>query len=317
MPPPAADGAGGDGGWLWIAAIPRWLGRPTVQVGDDRPADRQRVLVVGREMVDDPRDASVDIATAELLSADLLAGGRLHERRTAEEDRARPLDDHGLVAHRRDVRPAGRAAAHDEGDLGHAGRGEAGLVVEDPAEVVAVGKDLTLEGQERPAAVDEVDARQPVLEGDLLGPQVLLHGERVVRAALDRRVVGDDDAERPLDPPDPGHDPGARRIAVVQPVGGERAQLEEGACPGRAAGRCARGRAACRARGDARSIGRRRRRRDRRQRLPLPEVLARGRPSRPTFAWLFRSARIKSAPEDGHAPDDTRRTCSGRASAAS
>ena len=111
---------------------------------------------------------------------------------------------------------------------GIAGRRQPGLVVEDPAEVVAVGEHLRLERQERPAAVDEVDARQPVLERDLLGPEVLLDRDRVVRAALDRGVVGDDHAGRPLDPADPGDDPGARRLVVVHAPGGERAQLEEG-----------------------------------------------------------------------------------------
>ena len=103
-----------------------------------------------------------------------------------------------------------------------------GLVVEDPPEVLAVGEDVGLEREERAAAVDEVDARQPVLERDLLRAQVLLHRHRVVGAALDRRVVGDDDARRALDPADAGHDPGARRLIVVQAVRRQRAQLEEG-----------------------------------------------------------------------------------------
>jgi hypothetical protein len=93
--------------------------------------------------------------------------------------------------------------------------------------VVAVGEDVRLEGQEGPAAVDQVDARQPVLGRDLLRPEVLLDGQRVVGPALDRRVVGDHDARRPLDPADAGHDPGARRLVVVEAVGGQRAQLQE------------------------------------------------------------------------------------------
>ena len=139
-----------------------------------------------------------------------------------------PLDDDRLVAHRRDVGAAGRARAHDEGDLRDPGRRHPGLVVEDPAEVVAVGEDVGLERQEGAAAVDEVDARQPVLERDLLGAEVLLDRHRVVGAALDRGVVGDDDAGRALDPADPGDDPGAGRVVVVQAGRGERAQLEEG-----------------------------------------------------------------------------------------
>ena len=159
--------------------------------------------------------------------ADILAGRGLHERRAAEEDRAGAPDDDRLVAHRRDVGAAGRARAHHQGDLRDPGGGHPGLVVEDPAEVVAVREDVGLERQERAAAVDEVHARQPVLERDLLRPEVLLHGHRVVGAALDRGVVGDDHTGRALDPADAGDDPGARRVVVVEAGRGERAELEE------------------------------------------------------------------------------------------
>ena len=70
-------------------------------------------------------------------------------------------------------------------------RAHARLVVEDAAEVVAVGEHLGLQRQERAARVHEVQAGQPVLERDLLRAQVLLHREREVGAALHGRVVGD------------------------------------------------------------------------------------------------------------------------------
>ena len=179
-------------------------------------------------MVCDAGSSRVDVGAAELLRRDVLSCRGLHERRAADEDRARPLNDHRLVRHRRDVCTAGRARAHDDGDLCDAERGESRLVEEDPAEVVAVGEDLRLQRQERPARVDEVDAGEAVLPRDLLCPQVLLHGERVVRAALHGRVVRDDDALAPLDDPDSGDDPGRRRITVVQLPRGERVQLQEG-----------------------------------------------------------------------------------------
>ena len=219
-------------------------------------------------------------AAAEVLGADLLAGRGLHERRPAEEDRAGAPDDHGLVAHRRDVGAAGGARAHHERDLGDPGGRHPGLVVEDPAEVVAIREDVGLEREEGAAAVDEVDARQAVLEGDLLGPEVLLHRHRVVGAALDRRVVGDDHARRPLDRPDPGDDPGARGVVVVQAGRRERRSARGRPSRGRAAGRSARGRAACRAPGGGRSSGRRRRRRARRRRPGGRAAPRRGRPSR-------------------------------------
>ena len=101
------------------------------------------------------------------------------------------------------------------------------LVVEDAAEVLAVGEDLVLLGQERAARVDEVDARQLVLEGDLLGAQVLLHRHRVVGAALDGGVVGDDEHLSAVHHADAGDDAGAGAGAAVQALGGERRDLQE------------------------------------------------------------------------------------------
>ena len=93
--------------------------------------------------------------------------------------------------------------------------------------MLTVRKHVSLKRQECAAAVDEVDASQPILERDLLRAKVLLDGERVVRAALDRRVVGDDHARRPLDLSDTRDDAGTGGLVVVQPVGGKRTQLEE------------------------------------------------------------------------------------------
>ena len=107
-------------------------------------------------------------------------------------------------------------------------RREPRLVEEDPPEVVAVGEDLGLQRKERSARVDEVEARQAVLTRDLLRAQVLLHGERVVRAALHGRVVRDDHALAALDDADAGDDPRRRCVAVVELPRGEGVQLEEG-----------------------------------------------------------------------------------------
>src|SRR4029453_16856228 len=91
----------------------------------------------------------------------------------------------------------------------------------------SVGEDLVLERQVGAAGVDEVDARQAVLLCDLLGAQVLLDSEREVRASLDGRVVGDDDALAALNDPDPGDEAGGGRLAVVEVPGRERAELEK------------------------------------------------------------------------------------------
>ena len=180
-------------------------------------------------MVGDAGAARVDVGAPELLGSHVLSRGRLHQRRTADEDRPGATDDHGLVRHRRDVGASRRARAHHRRDLRDPERGQPCLVEEDPAEVVAVGEDLRLEREESATRVDEVDAREAVLPGHLLRAQVLLHGQREVRAPLDRRVVRDDHALATLDDADSGHDPRGRRIAVVEIPRGERVQLEEGA----------------------------------------------------------------------------------------
>ena len=207
--------------------LPGRLGPAPVRVRDDPPRDRERMLVARRVVVGDAGLARVHVGAAELLGGHVLPGRGLHERRAADEDRPGPAHDHRLVAHRRHVGAAGRARAHHDRDLRDPLRRHARLVEEDPPEVIAVGEHLGLQRQERAARVDEVDARQPVLLGDLLRAQVLLHGQREVRAALDRRVVRDDHALAPLDDADPGDDPRRGRVAVVDVPGRERVQLEE------------------------------------------------------------------------------------------
>ena len=169
----------------------------------------------------------MQVAAAEVLGGDDLAGGGLHQRRAAEEDRALVADDDGLVAHRRHVGAARGARAEHRGDLRNALGAHGRLVVEDAAEVVAVGEHLVLARQERAAGVDEVDARQPVLQRDLLCAQMLLDRHRVVGAALDRRVVGDDHALAPGHPADAGDDSRAGALVVVHAVGGQRGHLEQ------------------------------------------------------------------------------------------
>ena len=173
------------------------------------------MLVIERFVVSDARDARMDTGAAEVLGTDVLARRRLHQRRAAQEDRAGATDDDRLVAHRRHIRAAGSAAAHHQRDLRDSGGRHPCLVVEDAPEVLAVGEDLVLEGQERAAAVDQVDARESVLAGDLLRAQVLLDSHRVVGAALDRGVVRDDGALHATHPPDARDDAGAGRLVVV------------------------------------------------------------------------------------------------------
>ncbi len=93
--------------------------------------------------------------------------------------------------------------------------------------MLTVREDLVLARQEGAAGVDEVDAGKVVLQRNFLRAQVLLHRHRVVGAALDRRVVGNDDALATRHTTDTGDDAGARALVVVQAVGRQWGQLEE------------------------------------------------------------------------------------------
>ncbi len=198
-----------------------------IQMRHNVSRDRQRILVIHRIVIGHPRRPAVHIRPAEVLRRHVLPRRRLHQRRPAQENRPLLPHDHALVAHRRHVRPARRARTEHHRDLRNPQPRHPRLVEENPPEVLLIRKHLRLQRQKRPARVHEIDARQPVLLRDLLRPQVLLHRYRVIRPALHRRVVRDDHALAPLDPPDPRDDPRPRRLVVVHAARRQRAELQE------------------------------------------------------------------------------------------
>ncbi len=93
--------------------------------------------------------------------------------------------------------------------------------------MLAVGKYFRLRRQIGAAGVHQIDAGQPVLARDLLRAQVLLDRHRVIAAALDGGVVGDDHAFAAFDAADAGDDAGGVHVAAVHAEGGERRQFQE------------------------------------------------------------------------------------------
>ncbi len=226
-----------------VLRVPRFPQRQrypflVIQVGDDLARDRQRVRVVVGEVIGYARDPRVHAAAAQRFGVDDLAGRRLHERRPAQEDRALVAHDDGFVAHRGHVGAAGRARAHHGRNLRYAERRQPRLVIENAAEMIAVGEHLVLARQERAARIDEINARQVVLLRNLLRAQVFLHRQRVVGAAFDGGVVGDDHALDAVYPADAADDAGRGHIVLVDLPGRQladfekrRAVVEQGAYP--------------------------------------------------------------------------------------
>ncbi len=152
---PFGSSLGGRGGRNSTPRVPH-----PVQPADDVANDQQRMLVVFGDVVHHARTARMRVGAAQFLGGDDLAGGRLHQRRSCQEDGPLVLDDHGLIGHRGHIGAAGGAASHDAGDLGDALGRHLRLVVEDPAEMLLVGKNLGLKRQIRAAGIDQIDAGQ-------------------------------------------------------------------------------------------------------------------------------------------------------------
>jgi hypothetical protein len=108
-----------------------------------------------------------------------------------------------------------RARSHDDGNLRNARSRHLRLIEEDTAEVLAIGKHFRLQRQERATRIDEIHTRQVVLQCHLLCTNVLLDGQRVIRAAFDGGVVRHDDHVATRHSPDARHNAGRWRIIVV------------------------------------------------------------------------------------------------------
>ena len=91
---------------------------------------------------------------SEVLRIDNFASCCLDQRRASKEDRAVLVHDDALVGHGRYVGAAGRARAHDDGDLRNVERRHGRLIVEDSTKVIAVREHIGRERQERTAAID-------------------------------------------------------------------------------------------------------------------------------------------------------------------
>ena len=200
----------------------------TVEIGGNGARNLQCMGVVIGQMVGHAGKPCVHVTTAEIFRRHHFAGCSLHQRRTGQKDRALIAHDHRLVAHGRHVSTACRARPHDHGDLRNACRRHLRLIVEDAPEMVAVREHLILIGQIGPAGIDQIDAGQTVLARDLLRAQMLLHCDRIIGAALHRRIVADDHAVAARYTPDAGDNPARRSRAAIHAMGCRQPHFQKG-----------------------------------------------------------------------------------------
>ncbi len=170
----------------------------------------------------------MDLGAADVERRDLLRLGALDER-GAGDDHVRLLGHVDAVGDDRHVAAARDAVAEHAGDLRHAVRAEQRVHLEDVAGAVRAREALALLGQEQPAAVDQVDGRQPQPQRHHLRALDLLRRAWPPRAGGDGVVVRDHHAPAPGDARECGDDAGGGRALVVGKhvaVVDERADLE-------------------------------------------------------------------------------------------
>ena len=193
-----------------------------VQPGHDAAPDADRVELVDGEVVGQTRYAGMHFGAAQRFVVGFLAGGHLHQRGTGQEHLRAFLDHHHVVGHPGYVGATRGGVAEYQRDGGDAGRRQPGQVAE---HLPAGDENLLLGGQVGAAGFHQRDHRQPVLEGNLVGPQYFSQGPRVTGAALDRRVVGDDQAFHAADRADADDCAGTDLEGTA--VRRQRAQLEK------------------------------------------------------------------------------------------
>ena len=170
------------------------------------------------------------LCAAQVFVGRNLAGRRLQQRRSGQEDLGLVAHHDDVVGEARQIGAAGRRRAVHHRHLGDAARRHTRLVGEAAA---AGNEDLSLVEEVGAAGFDQVHHRQLVLHHDLLDALALaLPGGRD-GAAFDRRVRRRHDAAHALDIADARDGAAARTraiLVVMHAVAGQRHQFEKG-CP--------------------------------------------------------------------------------------
>ncbi len=199
--------------------------------GKDFPDPRHRLGLVAAEMVGPAGDVGVDLRPAQVLGGDHLARGHLHQRRPAQKRVGHLVDHHRLAGHEDDVRAARRVAAGGKGHLLQPFGRHPGHVVEHGAEVAVVRKHVGLHGQKGAARIGDIDAVEPAIFGDGLGPDVLFQGDGEIGSGLDPGIVAQNHGPIAVDFAQPGDEAAAGHVVdalgIVDAESGQPAQFEK------------------------------------------------------------------------------------------
>ncbi len=169
----------------------------------DRADAFEAGFIVGFAEVHRAADLRVHFRAAQFLGGGFLSDGGLHQGGPGKKQ-AGALGHQDVIAHDGKIRASGNAHAHDGGNLRDALRAHDGVVAEDPAEIVGVGKNVFLQRQKNAGGIHEIDRRDVIIDGDVLRANHFFCGHREERTSFHGCVVGDNHEHAAGDPPEAG-----------------------------------------------------------------------------------------------------------------
>ncbi len=169
----------------------------------------------------------MDIATAEIFASNHFACGCLDQWRATEKNCALITHNNGFIRHGRYIGTPCGTAAHDHCNLRYAFGRHLCLIIENPAKMVAVWKYFILERQESSSRVYQIDAGQPVLLGNFLGPKVFFDCKRIIGTTFNCGVIGNNHALYIMHLTNTGNYTSRRYIIVIQAIGSQLANFQK------------------------------------------------------------------------------------------
>ena len=131
------------------------------------------------------------------------------------EEESTAFGHQNVVAHHRQVCAAGHTHPHDGSDLRNAHRRHNGVIAEDAAKIVGIGKDIFLQREKNASGIDQVDRGNVTVDGDVLRPDHLFrrHGEK--STSFNSGVIHDQHEQPAVHMCDRGDNAGPRSAAPL------------------------------------------------------------------------------------------------------
>mmetsp|Transcript_53790 Transcript_53790/g.144009 ORF Transcript_53790/g.144009 Transcript_53790/m.144009 type:complete len:388 (+) Transcript_53790:617-1780(+) len=228
---------------LRLLTVQNSSGNSGAEILDHFPTHPESCLLVWRQVVTGSRLCCVHHATTKTLLVTVLSRGGLDQRWSSEVDSAIALHDDRLITHCRRVRPSRSAHTANHRNLRDAHAAHPRLIVELLSTLNEESRQHTLVRQVPasflilcrlhhrvqlgPATIDDIDARKPIIHGDVLCAQPLSVANWMCNATLDRGIGAEKHALPPTHEADSCDKPTAVNTSSIHLPPSQRGELHE------------------------------------------------------------------------------------------